>query len=105
MAFSDNNADAERLFHLARGIASKAEAIVVGLQQQGLPQPSLGPDASVPDCIPALDTRLQRFWQSLVSDSRFLANTFTGARRLNDEQLQLSVGQPKERATNENSAD
>lgn len=97
MVLSDNKADAERLLHLARGIASKAEEIIEGLQQQGLPQPSLGPDASGPDYIPALDTRLQRLRQNLVSDSRLLADTFTGTRRLIDEQLQLSVRKQKQK--------
>ena len=92
MALLENEADAESLLHLARGISSKAQEIIEALQQQGLPQPSLGPNAPAPDFIPALDTRLQGLRRSLVSDARLLADTFTGTRKLLDEQLQFSVG-------------
>ncbi|KAF2640550.1 S-adenosyl-L-methionine-dependent methyltransferase [Massarina eburnea CBS 473.64] len=84
-------ADAVRLLELAKSIAAKAQEVVEGLQQQGLPQPSLGPDGSSPDFIPVLDTRLQEVRRSLVSDARLLADTFTGTRKLIDEQLQFSV--------------
>lgn len=86
-----SHADADSLLKLARGVASKAQEIIEGLQQQGLPQPSLGPNGPLPDFIPALDTRLQGLRRSLVSDARLLADTFTGTRKLVDEQLLFSV--------------
>lgn len=88
-----DKANANKLLSLAKGVASKAQEIIEALEQQGLPQPSLGPDGAAPDFIPALDTQLQGLRRGLVSDARLLADTFTGTRKLVDEQLQFSVGQ------------
>ncbi|CAO2653517.1 Nn.00g029280.m01.CDS01 [Neocucurbitaria sp. VM-36] len=83
--------EAARLLELAKGITTKAQQIVEGLQQEGLPQPSLGRSGSYPDFVPVLNTKLQGLRRSLVSDARLLADIFTGTRKLIDEQLQFSV--------------
>ncbi|KAK5131300.1 hypothetical protein LTR08_001139 [Meristemomyces frigidus] len=75
---------------LALELSKKVQEIADRLQKQGLPLPSMQPDAPSPDFIPANDSELQKIRGELVTSARLLADVFTGPRRYLTEYITIS---------------
>lgn len=81
------------LYAFALSIADKVQAITTSLQKKNLPQPSLGPNAALPDFAPSDEVEIQNLRRDVVADAKLLADVLTGPRRLLQEHCVAHVSE------------